>query len=579
MNADPVMGVTEVGPSAVGAGDESSKRRTDRGEGRWKGQAQGTRGPRWLRLGGVPLFVWLLVALQGALMFMCTFLYPADYGYDEPQHVDMAYAYAQGHGLYGPGERRTAVGIKQTERGPGYPPQRPFSDVDIVPRGERQSIDEMGGDRPSLVGYPNQMVQHPPLYYLLGAGVFRVPGVAQLPYDQQIAMLRVLSILMMMPLPLLAWAMTRTWAGDGPIALAAGAMPLTLPNLARSGATFNNDNLAILLTSLILLLVARVVAGDLSRRTGVLLGLLMTGALLTKAFALVLPPVVLLAYLVAWRRFRRSLPWRPALLALLIGGIPGGLWWLHNLVSYGAVQPFGYGKENLTKIVGPIVPTTAGPQDFVTGFVERMSQRFYGGIGLPEGPAFPAMVAYIWTGMLVLAVLVGFAFGFSDRLGRTAVLVILAPTALSLVILARETYLVWAQHAGRFAGVQGRYMYPFFVPVAGLAVTGLAWVLRRRLARVLPLAVLVAALATQVVAWRTLLLAWWVPVGAAGDRAAMFSGAWAGLVRWSPWPEAVTAIPFVLVILLSLTCLLAAFLSVRSGRGQSEVTAVAVTVG
>jgi len=181
-----------------------------------------------------PALVWALVALHVAVMLLCSLLYPATYGHDEPQHLDMAYAYSKELHLHAPGERRVAAGVAKTQRGPSYPPRRSFSDIVPQPRGQRPSLDEQGGNRQLRGGLPNQQVQHPPLHYLLGAAVLRLPGVGGLPFDQQLWLLRLLSVLLLAPLPLLAWAAARALLGPGP-PLAAAVLPVTVPGLSRVG--------------------------------------------------------------------------------------------------------------------------------------------------------------------------------------------------------------------------------------------------------------------------------------------------------------------------------------------------------
>jgi hypothetical protein len=57
--------------------------------------------------------------------------------------------------------------------------------------------------------------------------------------------------------------------------------------------------------------------------------------LLTKGTSLVLPLIVAAAYLVGWRRAKASFPWRPAAIVTVAGAV-GGLWWLRNLLEFGA---------------------------------------------------------------------------------------------------------------------------------------------------------------------------------------------------------------------------------------------------
>ena len=58
------------------------------------------------------------------------------------------------------------------------------------------------------------MPQHPPLYYEAMAGVLRVerwllPGDDLPPLDREIGLLRLANVLLLVPLPLLAWAIVR----------------------------------------------------------------------------------------------------------------------------------------------------------------------------------------------------------------------------------------------------------------------------------------------------------------------------------------------------------------------------------
>jgi small subunit ribosomal protein S36 len=505
-----------------------------------------------------PALVWALVALHVAVMLMCSLLYPATYGYDEPQHVDMAYAYSQELHLYAPGERRVAAGVARTQRGPSYPPRRSFSDVVPLPRDRRPSLEEQGGGRQLRGGLPNQMVQHPPLYYLLGAAVLRLPGVGGLPFDQQLWLLRLLSVLLLAPLPLLAWAAARALLGPGPPALAAAVLPVTVPGLSRIGGSFTNDTLLTLLGAVLVWLLARVMAGDLRLRTGGWVGATLLAALLTKGFALVLPPVVLAAYAVAYLRHRPGLRRAagPGLLALGVGGL-GLLWWLRNLLLFGAVQPNGWGEEVWRRIIGP--PRPGGtPEQFAVGFTRLIAQRVYGGIGLPERPLLAVGLCYAWVVALVLLVAVGLVAGAGGRWGRSALVVLSLPVVLTGAILAYQSWGLFQSHGSRLIAVHARYLY-IGLTGAGVAVAaGLVRAVPGRAARWVPGVLLALGVATQVWAWRTLAQAWWVPDAARGDLGAAASGAVDGISAWSPFPPVVTFAPFVGSAVLAVVALVVA---------------------
>lgn len=512
----------------------------------------------------MPLLVWALTGLNVVFILVCSILYPTWYGYDEPQHVDMAYSFAQGHGLYGPGERPQAIGIRHALHGSGWPPSQPFSPVVGPPRGERPSLDALGGDQPDPRALPNQMVQHPPLYYLMGAGALHLPGAADLPYDRQVALLRGISLLLMTPLPLIAWATATALVGDGPVAHAAAVVPMTVPNFPRTGGTYTNDALIIFATGLVFLLLAHVMSGDLRRRTAAAVGGAVGLALLAKGFALVLPIAVVLGYAVAGLRHRRW-PVGPAMLALLVGAILGAPFYLRSLVRYGTLQTNGYGASAWQRIIGPERPGP-GLRSFVPAFAERFMMRFWGGIGWPEGPKLPEWITDPWFVGFAALTVVGILVGIGGRWGRWVVLVPAIPAVLSIGLMAGSVYHLYSTHGGVLPGIQGRYGYGYVVPLAAPFALGLAWLLRERVTRWLPLLVLLAALATQLAAWLYLVRAWWVPTGTNGDRGRMLQGAIEAIDRWSPWPAAVTATPFVLTVLLVPAVVGVVFLSCRRSR-------------
>ncbi|HYT10315.1 MAG TPA: DUF2142 domain-containing protein [Mycobacteriales bacterium] len=517
------------------------------------------------------MLVWALAALHVALMLSFAMLYPAMYGYDEPQHVDMAYAYSKGHGVYDPGERWLAAGVRNGERGPSYPPSKPFSDHEVRARDQRMPFDGQGGDTPYRGSLPNQMVQHPPLYYLLGAAVLNFPGVSGMGYDRQIWLLRMLSVLMLAPLPLLAWAAARALLGPGQPASIAAVLPLAVPGLTRIGASVTNDALMVLVGSLLVYLLARVLAGDLRARTGALVGAVLLAGLLTKGFGLALPPVAAAAYLVAMLRHRRF-PVMPAVLVAMLSAA-GGLWWLRNLLLYGAVQPPGVGETAFSTILGPEQPGGT-LTDFVPGFVDRLSSRLWGGIGLPEGPKLSSALTTSWSVAVVALVVVGVAIGVHGRWGRASLAVLTLPAVLTLLMVFAGAYSTYRHHVGVYGGIHGRYLYDGLAGLAialGVGLDRLARLAGRHgpsLARRMPAAVLTAALLTQLVACKTVAGAWWAPSRANGLRAEL-GGALTGIARWSPFPAVPTYAPFVLAVGLAVLALVVAIAPSSGPGGQA----------
>jgi small subunit ribosomal protein S36 len=262
----------------------------------------------------VPLVAWVLTALWCSLLLGASVVWPPAYGLDEPAHIDMAYQYsAHPFTFYGPGQLTFTRGVLGALASlPGIPPQTRFAVAPIPPRGQRPSLAQLGGTARQPNGGPNQMVEHPPLFYWADAVVLRLPGVSSLAWDLQVWLMRLVSVLWMAPVPLICWAACRrvltvsivrgTAEAASRLSVLAMVIPMTVPNLIRDGSAVDNDSLLVLTTTLVLYGVARVMTGDLGLRTAALIGVAMAAALWTKGFALALPLVVLLGYLVGARR-------------------------------------------------------------------------------------------------------------------------------------------------------------------------------------------------------------------------------------------------------------------------------------
>lgn len=510
-----------------------------------------------------PLLVWLITLVFVSIATMCTFLYPAFSGYNEGRHVDMVYSYFNGNGFYDPGARHVSVGVQKTLDTVRVPSQRsgPFPQVAPITRGERRSFDSYGGDAAGSDPVPNQMVQHPPLYYATMARIMHlVPGSRDLPYDRWVAIIRYLSILMVAPIPILAWASVKTLVGNGSAAVAAAAFPLSLPNLTRIAGNVNNDNLLTLLTACVVLVMAKIIAGDLRKRTGLLVGMLLAAAALTKGTALVLPLVVLLAYLVAWVRHRRR-PLAALSSAALVTAAGGAWWWIRNIILFHSVQPDGFGSTSSAAYrnfyrLDLVVPGHAAIGDFVRHYLRGVVHRTWGGIGLPDYPQLSLTVCWAWVGIALVGAILALAFGPRGRAGRASAFLFVLPAALMLA-LPMQHALRFYQRNGGLPGDEGRYMYPAVTGFALLVGIGYTRLIGRRLAAWLPLVVLVGALATQALAWRALLRTWWVPRDVHG-RAEALRQALRSVMNWSPWAHPVTLSPFVAVAAGTVLLLIAA---------------------
>jgi len=386
-----------------------------------------------------------------------------------------------------------------------------------------------------VTGQPtNQLVQHPPLYYLLGAAVLSAyPDWENAPFDRVFLVLRLWNALIMAAVPILLWATARRLELPEPVPIAAALVPLAVPEFTHLASSVNDDNLLILLAAGLTLLVARVLTGDTGRRTAVAIGALASLALLTKGFALMIPAWVGLAYLVAAVRSRR----RTALTSLAIAElatVPGLLWWIRNEVLYGAVQPNGYFVEqpDLTSRFG----WSDGGAQWLRTFVDRMVTLFF--VHDQTGQQlhhWPWRMAYVALALGVVAVVTVLAWPVLPRM-TTAVL--LVPAAALAAIVVTGSWDVFAATQA-YGGMQGRYLYS---GLAGLGVVAVAAgaVLPRQVRRFLPLALFGFACVIQVVYLTYTLNLFWAPSGSS------VAGALREIVRamayWYPLPAPVLGV-------------------------------------
>lgn len=490
---------------------------------------------------GVPRVVWVLVGLNAALLALYALLFPPYTGFDEPQHVDMTIHVARGETWPwpAPGELPLSVPVANSSnpvyfdaRGPVR--HQPFDDAFIGARDTRKTLGELASPPPSVPNYPNQMVQHPPAYYALAAVVLKAwPGsVEGMRYDVVVGLLRLLSVLLLAPLPLLFWKGISLLA-EPPAAVMGAVLSLGIPGLTRIGANVQNDDLLVLATTALLVALARVVTGDLSRRTAVAVGLLTALALLTKGFALVLPVVVVAAYAVHRRQAVRS-----GLLALVVGGVLGGPWYLMNLVRFGKLQTEGLGPRADAQFRAE--SATPGPHTW-TGYVDHVSgllnRRFWGAIGIPDKPFLPLWLGWALTVAVTLLVVAALV----RRTDRTRLAVLLLPVPLMLLIVVAGSQHWWRFNGG-LPGVQGRYLYPGLLGTVAVVCVG-AQSLLGRLRRLAPLLGLVVAAVLQVWALKIVLSTYWL-------HGHDVTGGLKRIAFWSPWPPVVTAVPFVALLVL-----------------------------
>ncbi len=516
---------------------------------------------RFRHLVVVPVAAWLVAALFVGLLGAWSVLARTYYAPDEPQHVDMVLALIDEPRWPGVADRMLGTRVADSLVPAGFsdtgsPFERNREAVtteDAIPRGQRPAYADFGADEPTE--WINAVPQHPPLYYAVGAvALWAAPGHEHWAFDRVVGFLRLLNIVIVAPLPLLAYAGARrltapavgvaaaagaghsrdgvaaaAGAGHSRVALAAPVALLGVPQLTHIGSTVNNDNLLITLVGLLTVLLVYVATGDTTRRTALVVGVVGALALLTKGFALFLPLWIASAYVLAWAR--RGLPaWRPplvaAVVALAVAGVGGGWWWLRNVVVYRTIQP----------TPGPLPAAEAGFEPRFVDWLEPawsfLVARYWGSFGWVDISLHPLYIdRAAWTLGILLAL--GFVFRrAADRWWRADLVLLILPTVLILVIAMYGSWSTYT-YAGRITGMQGRYLLPGVVGLAIVVAVGLGSVLRGRLGGLGALLLLGAAARFQYLA-AVVVLYWYY-----GDRdAPSLRASIEAMLAWQPWPPA-----------------------------------------
>lgn len=553
-----------------------------------------------------PRLVWLATLLLGLVSALWTVAVPAYRAPDEAAHLDLVLHLADGNGYPAYDDRYfgEAIGLDSRRYLVDSDEDWPrFAADDAPPRRDRRDADDLGGTAPDpqvrprepagRPDYPymyNQMPQHPPLYYmgmagLLGVERWLLPGDDLPSLDRELGLLRLANVLLVLPLPLLAWAtVMRLTSGTGRRAgIVASLLPLGLPQLTYIGGSLNNDNLLLLLGGILCVLLTGVARGHRTRRTDVAVGVVLGLALLTKGFALMFLPWAGAAYaLHAWTRSRggdgapdaddaaveiddgappagadgqRSAAgdtgaeaeapaatptapsWWSTLRPTVLGGavavgvaaVVGGWWWVANWIRYGEPAPT---TESLTRNPGGATLPDPDHVGFVQKFVGNLFDRTWSWIGfrMPKLGELDWKVVVLLTLAVAVAVAVATVWAtpgtrVGDRPRRWDVLLAWFPVVLLAAFVARRAWGLYLE-TGMLAFTQGRYLFAAFAGPMAIVALGTVRVLGSR-------AVYVAlALGCALQAW---VLAAVVRGAWSGD------GRWgslSGALAWSPWPSA-----------------------------------------
>lgn len=517
-----------------------------------------------------------LTVLFGTLLGLWAVLTPPFRAPDEPQHYNSVMRLTTGGGWPAPGEapitdatllatyeaglvrpgtNLNLFGFSVLPRGTLQGWGEVFAEIEPTPLALRSVLDPRAELQDAVDAGIDQMTQHPPLYYALGAVALRAAGALDWRWDHQLLALRLLGCALVVGVVPLVATTALLVSGSRTVGAVAGAVPVGMAQLTHIGASVSNDTLTILLGVATTCLAALVLRGRRGWWVVAALGAVLGLGLLTKGTLLATVPLVALALLVPGRRpvrlGRRVLD---TVVALAVAGVVGGWWWARNILVYGAVQPSG--QEPLVVSFGDQTPTLV---EYVPGAVRRLNESFWGNLGWLELP-LPSWVVVTCGVALLALVLVG-AFARTTARRGLLVLLVLPAGVLGVVLLgAYRSYML----GGLFGGLQGRYLFPTIgsllaAAAVGAAVLGLRWL--RRGAIHLPTATLVLAVAS-----------------AATGVVVMFQGAYQlpsetvaeALRRWSGWCP-LTAAQLAAVLGAAVAATVAALVVTAHAAARSDV--------
>ncbi|MBI4498001.1 MAG: hypothetical protein HY689_08900 [Chloroflexi bacterium] len=323
----------------------------------------------------------------------------------------------------------------------------------------------------------------PPLYYLLATPV--AFATASWPLADQVRALRLFSLAWSLVLLLIAAALVRRLVPESPgLALAVPAFIAVIPQHTAIAAAVNNDVLAEVIFSLVLLALAHRIARGvatpprslLDRLAGpVGLGVLLGLALLTKATVYAAALLIPLGILIApegggggHSRVRSLLG--QMLVVYAVALLVAGWWFVRNALVYGSLDLTGLGRHDAVVVGQP----RSGPLTlaFVQDFVLITFRSFWVQLGWMGVPAEGWV--YVLLSSLTALATVGLLLFLARSARQAGVLSTGLGRALGLASLA--VLLVAFQMAGynlQFFQPQGRYLFPAIIPIALLLLLGL----------------------------------------------------------------------------------------------------------
>lgn len=407
----------------------------------------------------------------------------------------------------GPDEVRHYNSVARLVDGGGWP--RPY-EAELLPsvrqayyESDLNRISVMGtvrldlpapSDRSTLLGESqveagsrDYMVQHPPGYYAVIAIAYAAVEGDGLRWDRALLLMRVISATIFAASVPFIVGSVRRMTGSRIAGLVGTSSLVSIPFFTNAGAYVSNDSLLTLSLAVATYCLVRFGSSPQASRgwqigAGVAVGV----ALLTKGFALMFLPAVVLLSLLAVHRRSEWRVWRGLItvsLPLVIGAAAGGWWWVRNVVVLGVLQPSQYARGTHAY---PMTGEYEGVWVFATNAWHRIAATFWGR-GSYSAIAFPDwLTSAASVGALVLLVAAAlWARRRADLIGLATYSLLVMGTTLM------NAHAIYVDIGDPDRGVQGRYLFSGITVLAiavGVVFVGL-W---RRLGRAAGIGVAIA---------------------------------------------------------------------------------------
>ncbi len=355
------------------------------------------------------------------------------------------------------------------QRGYQNAPDEPahLSYIEVVREGRLPSLKEPGPRAPSDLSYETYEWHQPPLYYVL-ATPFRIVSERAV---------RFLSILIGLGCITLIFEATRWLIPRQPMAaiLAAGCAALTPGHIAITSVV-NNDGLLEFFFSAWALAIIHSLNGGFTPVRARWVGVVIGGALLTKATAVLLLPLTAFTLFLMWRNGEsktnliRGAAWVASVATCL-----SGWWFLRNLQLYHELLPlkafldsFGGTAQASDAVAGSLMPDVSGWGSYLVRVAEWTFKSFWSVYGTRQSaaigaPRFLPAPLYQLAGVAMAVVAAGMT-----RLHLRRRQEFNQTQLYSLWILFAMLGLVgvvFAKFNLTYFQAQGRYFYPAMAPI------------------------------------------------------------------------------------------------------------------